>query len=61
MSKNPNQNITEAEFNTISSHADLLNILREKEVDVSDVLAKIHYEKEKEKLQVELVKLQQWV
>ncbi len=61
MSKNPNKYITEAEFNTITSHADLLRILEEKKVDVSDVLAKIHYEKEKEKLQVELVKLQQWV
>jgi len=61
MSKNPDKNITEAEFNTIESHADLLKILKDKDSNISSVLSKIHYEKEKEKLQVELVKLQQWV
>ena len=61
MTKNPDKNITEAEFNAIQSHEDLLNILKEKEKDISAVLSKIQYEKEKEKLQVELVKLQQWV
>jgi len=61
MSKNPDKNITEAEFNTIESHADLLKILKDKDSSISSVLSKIHYEKEKEKLQVELVKLQQWV
>jgi len=61
MSKNPDKNITEAEFNTIQSHADLLKVLKEKDSNINSVLSKIHYEKEKEKLQVELVKLQQWV
>jgi len=61
MSKNPDKNITEAEFNTIESHADLSKVLKDKDSSISSVLSKIHYEKEKEKLQVELVKLQQWV
>ncbi|MGI9533126.1 polyphosphate kinase 2 [Lutimonas sp.] len=61
MSINPEKKITEAEFNSIESHADLLKILKEKDRNVEAVLSKIHYEKEKEKLQIELVKLQQWV
>lgn len=61
MTKNPDKNISEAEFNSIQSHEDLLKILKEKDSDISAVLSKIQYEKEKEKLQIELVKLQQWV
>ncbi len=61
MSKNLDKNITEAEFNTIHSREDLLDILKEKDNNISAVLSKIQYEQEKEKLQVELVKLQQWV
>ena len=61
MNKNPDKIITAAEFDTIKSHDDLLKIVNEKNIDISSVLSKIHYEREKEKLQVELVKLQQWV
>lgn len=61
MSKNPDKIITEAEFASITSHADLLKIAKDKKIDISSVLSKIQYEKEKEKLQIELVKLQQWV
>ncbi len=61
MSKNPDKKLTEAEFNIIESHADLLKILKKKDNNINSVLSKIHYEKEKEKLQIELVKLQQWV
>jgi len=61
MKKNPDNIITAAEFDTIKSHDDLLKIVNEKNIDISSVLSKIHYEREKEKLQVELVKLQQWV
>jgi len=61
MSNNPDKNITEAEFNAIQSHEDLFKILEEKNRDIGAVLSKIQYEKEKEKLQIELVKLQQWV
>ncbi len=48
MSKNPDKNLTEAEFNKIQSHADLLKVLKEKDSNISSVLSKIHYEKEKE-------------
>lgn len=61
MSKNPDKKLTEAEFNIIESHADLLKLLKKKDNNINSVLSKIHYEKEKEKLQIELVKLQQWV
>ena len=53
--------LSEEEFKSIRSRADLLNALNEKNIDISDVLSVIQYEKEKEKLQVELVKLQQWI
>jgi polyphosphate kinase 2 len=53
--------LTESEFNAIRTHDDLLNVLQDKNIDISDVLSTIQYEKEKEKLQVELVKLQQWI
>jgi polyphosphate kinase 2 len=61
MTNNPDNKITAAEFNTIKSHNDLFKIVKEKNIDISDVLSKVRYEREKEKLQVELVKLQQWV
>lgn len=61
MSKIQDNSITEAEFNSISTHDDLFRILKEKNVDISDVISKVHYEREKEKLQIELVKLQQWI
>lgn len=61
MNKNPEKSITEIEFNSIESHNDLLKLAKEKQIDISEVLAKVRYEREKEKLQVELVKLQQWV
>ena len=53
--------LNEEEFKSIRSRADLLNALNEKNIEISDVLSVIQYEKEKEKLQVELVKLQQWI
>ena len=61
MNKNPEKSITEIEFSSIESHNDLLKLAKEKQIDISQVLAKVRYEREKEKLQVELVKLQQWV
>jgi len=61
MTNNPDKKITATEFNTIKSHDDLLRIVKEKDIDISDALSKVRYEREKEKLQVELVKLQQWV
>lgn len=61
MDKIIQNSLNEEDFNRIRSHADLLNALNEKKIDISDVLSVIQYEKEKEKLQVELVKLQQWI
>ena len=61
MAENLEKNITELEFNSIQSHTDLLKILKDKDKNIASVLSKIHYEKEKEKLQIELVKLQQWI
>lgn len=61
MNKKIPDGLNEKEFNSIRSHDDLLNLLHEKNIDISDVLSVIQYEKEKEKLQVELVKLQQWI
>jgi polyphosphate kinase 2 len=53
--------LTESEFNMVRTHDDLLKILQDKNIDISDVMSTIQYEKEKEKLQIELVKLQQWI
>lgn len=53
--------ITEAEFNSITSREDLLDILNKKDIDTTAVLSKFNYEIEKELLQIELVKLQQWI
>lgn len=61
MDKIKSAGLNEKEFNSIKSHDDLLNLLHEKNIDISDVLSVIQYEKEKEKLQEELVKLQQWI
>ncbi len=61
MSNKQSKSLTEKDFNKIENHDDLLHILEEKNIDISDVLSTIQYEKEKEKLQIELVKLQQWI
>jgi len=61
MSKKQSRNLTEKEFKGIENHEDLLHILEEKNIDISDIQATLQYEKEKEKLQIELVKLQQWI
>lgn len=61
MSKINTPGLTEEDFNSIKTHDDLLKIIEDKHIDISEVLATIQYEKEKEKLQIELVKLQQWI
>ena len=61
MSKKQSRNLTEKEFKGIENHEDLLHILEEKNIDIGDIQATLQYEKEKEKLQIELVKLQQWI
>lgn len=61
MSEKRVKGLTTKDFNKIENHDDLLHILEEKNIDISDIQSTIQYEKEKEKLQIELVKLQQWV
>jgi polyphosphate kinase 2 len=61
MSKINTPGLTEEDFNSIKTHDDLLKIIEDKHIDISEVMATIQYEKEKEKLQIELVKLQQWI
>ena len=53
--------ITEEEFLKIHSHDDLIEKIKDKNIDISSVMSRIQYEKEKELLQIELVKLQQWI
>lgn len=49
------------DFLQIQSHPDLFEKLKEKNIDISSVLKRVRYEKEKELLQVELVKLQRYI
>lgn len=53
--------LSREEFVRIQSHSDLLDKLKQKNIDISSVLKRIRYEKEKELLQVELVKLQRYI
>ncbi len=55
------QGLSAEEFNMVKSHDDLLRMLREKNINISSVLSRIQYEREKQLLQVELVKFQQWI
>ena len=61
MTKNKGPVLTEEDFNSITTHDDLLKIIEDKHIDISEVMDTIQYEAEKEKLQIELVKLQQWI
>jgi polyphosphate kinase 2 len=53
--------LTREEFAHLQNHSQLLDKLKEKNIDISSVLKRIRYEKEKELLQIELVKLQRWI
>ena len=53
--------ITKEEFETITSRDELLEIIQKKGKNIDKVLYKLTYEEELKKLQIELVKLQQWV
>jgi len=61
MSNKQSKGLTEKDFSRIKNHDDLLHILGKKNIDISEIESTIQYEKEKEKLQIELVKLQQWI
>lgn len=53
--------ITNNEFLNLESKQDLLSLLKNKEIDVSKIESNLAYENELRLLQIELVKLQQWV
>lgn len=53
--------LNKEDFHNAHSTKDLLEKMAEKEIDVTKVLRTIDYEEELIKLQIELVKLQQWL
>ena len=57
---NSNQLIKE-DFEKATSKKDLLKIIHDKNISIDEVLATVSYEQEKRLLQIELVKLQQWI
>ena len=52
---------TEEQLDAIKSREDLLDLLKEKSVDINPVQSVIEYEEELQQLQVELLKLQNWI
>ena len=61
MAKNQEIKINREEFETIESNQELLQLIQKKSINIDDVLNTLHYEDELKKLQIELVKLQQWI
>jgi len=61
MMNNQEVQITKEEFEVIGSNEELLKIIQNKGKNIDKVLKKLQYEDELKKLQIELVKLQQWV
>ena len=55
------EKLTIDDFESVSTNDQLLSLIKEKGVSVGKVKEKIAYEKELKKLQIELVKLQQWI
>ena len=53
--------ITLEEFNSLNSNAELLKLIKQKDVHANWLQRRMYYEKELKLLQIELVKLQQWV
>ncbi|CAL2077847.1 polyphosphate kinase 2 [Tenacibaculum dicentrarchi] len=53
--------LTIEDFESISSTDELVALIEQKEIPIQKVLDKITYEEELKKLQIELVKLQQWI
>ena len=53
--------LTLEDFTSVSTNDELRAIIKEKDIDMEKVNARLFYEKELRLLQIELVKLQQWV
>ena len=58
--KNSNT-LTEEDFKNIKTKYDFINISKNKNVEIKPILETLQYENELKKLQIELVRLQQWV
>ena len=61
MGENKDINITREEFIAINSNDELLALIKNKGINIDRVLRRLRYEDELRKLQIELVKLQQWI
>lgn len=53
--------ITKEEFEAVKSNAQLLQLIKQKDTHANWIQNRLYYEKELRLLQIELVKLQQWV
>ncbi|MCK4562679.1 MAG: polyphosphate kinase 2, partial [Flavobacteriaceae bacterium] len=53
--------LTQEDFTKITNRNDFYDIIDKKNINIDNVLSTLQYEQEKEYLQIELVKLQQWV
>lgn len=53
--------LTNDDLNSVTTHEELLELIHQKDIKIEGVLNKIAYYSELEKLQIELVKFQQWV
>ncbi|MEE3999345.1 polyphosphate kinase 2 [Tenacibaculum sp. FZY0031] len=53
--------LTIEDFESVSTNEELLAIIKEKGISITKVQVKLNYEEELRKLQIELVKLQQWI
>ena len=53
--------LSQEDFLQIRNHTELLEKLKDKNIDISSVLKRVRYETEKELLQIELVKLQRYI
>ena len=54
------QTLTQQDFEKIKTRKDLLDIVLNKGLNIENVISTLRYEEEKNLLQIELVKLQQW-
>ena len=56
-----NPQLINEDFVNATSKKELLEIIHNKNIIIDDVLETVNYENEKRLLQIELVKLQQWI
>lgn len=53
--------LTNDDLNLVTNHQELLDLIHQKDINIDQVLDKITYYEELQKLQIELVKFQKWV